>query len=78
MSSDSSRHKAGEWPVNFDSSGNLTMMAFHPDIKYKEYKNDIALLNKVSSDSLLEMTLSFDKKYIAYEEEKFVLDKKVL
>lgn len=39
------------------------MMAFHPDIKYKEYKNDIALLNKVSSDSLLEITLSFDKKY---------------
>lgn len=56
-------YKADEWPVNFDKSGNLTMMAFHPDIKYKEYKNDIALLNKVSSDSLLEMTLSFDKKY---------------
>lgn len=55
--------KAGEWPINFDSSDNLTMMAFHPDIKYKEYKNDIASLNKVSSDSLLEMTLSFDKKY---------------
>lgn len=62
-SSSSGGQKAGEWPVNFDSSGNLTMMAFHPDIKYKEYKNDIALLNKVSSDSLLEMTLSFDKKY---------------
>jgi hypothetical protein len=61
--SDSGGQKAGEWPINFDSSGNLTMMAFHPDIKYKEYKNDIALLNKVSSDSLLEMTLSFDKKY---------------
>ncbi|MBZ9637498.1 anti sigma factor C-terminal domain-containing protein [Clostridium sp. FP1] len=63
LSSNSGGQKAGEWPVNFDSSGNLTMMAFHPDIKYKEYKNDIALLNKVSSDSLLEMTLSFDKKY---------------
>ena len=61
--SDSGGQKAGEWPVNFDNSGNLTMMAFHPDIKYKEYKNDLALLNKVSSDSLLEMTLSFDKKY---------------
>lgn len=61
--SDSSGHKAGEWPVNFDSSGNLTMMVFHPDIKYKEYKKDISLLNKISSDSLLEMTLSFDKKY---------------
>ncbi|MGV8984561.1 anti sigma factor C-terminal domain-containing protein [Clostridium sp.] len=63
MSSNAGGHKAGEWPINFDSSGNLTMMAFHPDIKYKEYKNDIDLLNKVSSDSLLEMTLSFDKKY---------------
>jgi hypothetical protein len=61
--SSSGGQKAGEWPVNFDSSGNLTMMAFHPDIKYKEYKNDIALLNKVSADSLIEMTLSFDKKY---------------
>ena len=63
MSSNSGGQKAGEWPINFDSSGNLIMMAFHPDIKYKEYKNDIALLDKVSSDSLLEMTLSFDKKY---------------
>jgi hypothetical protein len=63
MSSNSGGQKAGEWPINFDSSGNLTMIAFHPDIKYKEYKNDISLLNKVSSDSLLEMTLSFDKKY---------------
>ncbi|MCB2342489.1 anti sigma factor C-terminal domain-containing protein [Clostridium estertheticum] len=63
MSSSSGGQKTGEWPVNFDGSGNLTMMVFHPDIKYKEYKNDLALLNKVSSDSLLEMTLSFDKKY---------------
>jgi len=63
MSSSSGGQKAGEWPVNFDSSGNLTMSAFHPDIEYKEYRNDLALLNKVSSDSLLEMTLSFDKKY---------------
>jgi len=63
MSSSSNGQKSGEWPVNFDSSGNLTMIAFHPDIKYKEYKNDISLINKVCSDSLLEMTLSFDKKY---------------
>jgi hypothetical protein len=62
-SSSSGGHKAGEWPVNFDRSGNLTMMTFHPDIEYKEYKNDIALLNKVSPDSLLEMTISLDKKY---------------
>ncbi|WP_443660301.1 anti sigma factor C-terminal domain-containing protein [Clostridium algidicarnis] len=56
-------HRQGEWPDRIDSSGNLTMMVFHPDIEYKEYKDDIALLNKVSTDSLLEMTLSFDKKY---------------
>lgn len=56
-------HKSGEWPVNIDRSGNLVMMAFHPDIQYKEYKNDIALLDKISQDSVLEMTLSFDKKY---------------
>jgi len=62
-SNQGSGQKSGEWPINFDESGNLTMMAFHPDIKYKEYKNDIALLDKVSSDSLLEVTLSFDKKY---------------
>ena len=61
--SDSSGHTGVDWPVNFDTAGNLIMMAFHPDIKYKEYKNDIALLDKVSSDSLLEMTLSFDRKY---------------
>lgn len=60
-------HKTGEWPVNFDKGGNLSMMLFHPDINYKEYKNDLASLNKVSSDSLLEMTLSLDKKYKANE-----------
>jgi hypothetical protein len=60
-------HNAGEWPVNINKSGNLLMMAFHPDIQYKEYKNDLALLNKISQDSLLEMTLSFDKKYKASE-----------
>lgn len=58
---------AGEWPVSFDKSGNLSMMAFHPDIKYKEYKDDLSLLSKISSDSLVEMTLSFDKKYKAEE-----------
>lgn len=62
-----SGQKAGEWPVNIDKSGNLTMVAFHPDIQYKEYKNDLALLNKISQDSLLEMTLSFDRKYKADE-----------
>jgi hypothetical protein len=60
-------HTAGEWPVNFDLSGNLNMMAFHPDIQYKEYKNDLDLLHKISPDSLLEMTLSLDKKYKPHE-----------
>lgn len=60
-------HNAGEWPHNIDKAGNLVMIAFHPDIQYKEYKNDIALLNKISQDSVVEMTLSFDKKYKANE-----------
>jgi hypothetical protein len=62
-----SMHRAGEWPVSTDKSGNLKMMAFHPDIVYKEYKDDLALLEKLSPDSLLEMTLSLDKKYKADE-----------
>ncbi|HZK54703.1 MAG TPA: anti sigma factor C-terminal domain-containing protein [Desulfosporosinus sp.] len=39
------------------------MIFFHPEISYKEYKNDLNDLDKVSGDKLIELGISFDKPY---------------
>ncbi|KOC51948.1 hypothetical protein ADU90_15025 [Clostridium botulinum] len=38
-------------------------MFFHPDIKYKEYKKDFEYLNSIPDGKIIEIGLSFDKKY---------------
>lgn len=58
-----SGHYAGEWPVNYTQTGYRRMMFFHPDINYKEYKNDISELDKISDDKIIELAISFDKPY---------------
>lgn len=54
---------AGEWPINYWENGNRKMIFFHPEISYKEYKNDLNELDKISGDKLIELGLSFDKPY---------------
>ncbi|SHI88079.1 Sigma factor regulator N-terminal [Desulfosporosinus lacus DSM 15449] len=56
---------AGEWSVDYWENGYRKMIFFNPEISYKEYKNDLDELDKVSSDKLIELGLSFDKPYIA-------------
>ena len=53
----------GEWPTNYWENGYTKMIFFHPEIPYKEYKNDLSELDKISDDKLIEVGVSFDKLY---------------
>jgi len=53
----------GEWPIVYWENGYRKMIFFHPEISYKEYKNDLNDLDKVSGDKLIELGISFDKPY---------------
>lgn len=54
---------AGEWKVDYWESGYRKMIFFNPEISYKEYKNDLNELDKISGDKLIELGISFDKPY---------------
>lgn len=53
-----------EWAkVDTWESGYRKMVFFHPDIKYKEYPNDLKNMDSISGDKIIEMALSLDKGY---------------
>ncbi len=54
---------AGEWAVNYWENGYRKMIFYIPEISYKEYKNDLDELDRISGDKLIELGLSFDKPY---------------
>jgi len=54
------------WSVNYSENGYRTMMFFHPEIRYKGYKDDLSELDKISDDQLIEIAISFDKPYKCY------------
>ncbi len=54
---------SGEWTIDYWEKGYRKMIFFYPEISYKEYKNDLSELDKVSPDKLIELGLSFDKLY---------------
>ncbi|SDH31712.1 anti-sigma factor [Desulfosporosinus hippei] len=58
-----SSQSAGEWPRNYWENSYSKMIFFHPEISYKEYKNDLHELNRISDDKLIEVGISFDKPY---------------
>lgn len=58
-----SGQEAGEWPIGYWENGYRKMIFFHPEISYKQYKNDLNELDKISSDKLIELGISFDKPY---------------
>ncbi|AFQ43283.1 anti-sigma factor [Desulfosporosinus meridiei] len=58
-----SGHSAGEWPRNYWENGYSKMIFFHPEISYKEYKNDLHELDRISDDKLIQVGISFDKPY---------------
>jgi hypothetical protein len=52
-----------EWYVSYLENGYRSMMFFHPEIKYKGYKDDLSKLDEISDDMLIELAISFDKTY---------------
>lgn len=54
---------AGEWPTYYWEEGYRKMIFFHPEITYKEYKNDLEQLDQISDDKLIQVGISLDKPY---------------
>ena len=52
-----------DWQFNYKENGWRELLFFHPDIKYKEYKNDIEVIERIEGDKIYEVALSFDKPY---------------
>jgi len=67
-------HIAGEWPTSYWDYGYGKMMFFHPEITYKEYKNDLAELNQIANDKVIELGLSLDKSYTIAEVSELLPD----
>jgi hypothetical protein len=65
-------HVAGQWPTSYWEYGYNKMIFFHPDITYKEYKNDLININQISSDKVIELGLSLDKPYTISEISKIL------
>ena len=65
---------AGQWPTNYWEYGYNKMIFFHPDITYKEYKNDLVNLSKISNDKLIEVGVSLDRPYKISEISKILPD----
>ncbi|WP_238919124.1 anti sigma factor C-terminal domain-containing protein [Clostridium sp. YIM B02555] len=60
-------HVAGEWPVSLWEYGYKKMRFFHPEIKYKEYQNDIGNIESMPDGKIIEMGISFNKPYSIHE-----------
>lgn len=60
-------HSAGEWPTSYWEFGYDKMIFFHPEVSYKEYKNDLDHLGEISGDKIIEVALSFDQPYTISE-----------
>jgi len=43
------------------------MQFYHPDVKYTKYTDDLAMINKIGEDKIMELSLSFDKTYTMSE-----------
>ncbi|MBP2001901.1 hypothetical protein J2Z69_002957 [Paenibacillus shirakamiensis] len=50
-----------------DKSGERQMLFYHPSLKYKNYMQDLTLLNQIHEDSYIEMGISLDKGYTLQE-----------
>ena len=51
------------WGVNLWDNGYRKMLFFHPKIKYKKYKNDLANMEDMDDEKIIEMAISLDKAY---------------
>jgi hypothetical protein len=60
-------HVSGEWPVSLWEYGYKKMRFFHPELKYKEYQNDLENIDNIPDGKIIEMGISFDKPYSIHE-----------
>lgn len=56
-------HFSDEWPVSLWEYGYKKMRFFHPELKYKEYQNDLKNIDSIPDGKIIEMGISFDKPY---------------
>ncbi|WP_243277988.1 anti sigma factor C-terminal domain-containing protein [Clostridium yunnanense] len=49
--------------INYNKDGKRVMRFYHPSVKYDKYPNDLVAIDKVGSNKLVELAISFDKAY---------------
>lgn len=52
-----------DWSVSFKENGWADLLFFHPEIQYKEYKDDSGRLEEIEGNQIFELALSFDRPY---------------
>lgn len=53
----------GGWTIDYYYTGYRTLEFFHPEINYKEYRNDLDYLDEIEDNKIMEVALSFEKAY---------------
>ena len=61
----------------FWETGYRRMIFYHPNVKYKDYKSDLELLEGIPDGKIIEMGLSFDKGYNVWDINEILPDAKV-
>ncbi|MDD5600814.1 MAG: anti sigma factor C-terminal domain-containing protein [Actinomycetota bacterium] len=59
----------------YNRAGNREMMFYHPEVEYKNYKNDLKLLEEIENDKYIEMALSFNQDYSVEAVKELLPDK---
>lgn len=53
----------GKWNIRYYNTGYRMLEFFHPELNYKEYRNDLNYLDEIGGNKIMEVALSFDKPY---------------
>lgn len=56
----------------YNELGQREMVFFYPFLQYKTYRNDLALLNDIGEDKVMEVALSFDRGYTFKEVQSLI------
>ncbi|WP_397538983.1 anti sigma factor C-terminal domain-containing protein [Rummeliibacillus pycnus] len=63
---------------HYNELGQLEMVFFYPFLQYKTYRNDLALLDHIGKDKVMEIALSFDRGYTFKEVQSLIPSKMTL
>ncbi|WP_240186186.1 sigma factor regulator N-terminal domain-containing protein [Lysinibacillus fusiformis] len=56
-----------DWQFSYKENGWREMLFFHPNVPYKQYKDDEQLISSMQGDKVYEVALSFGQSYKPYE-----------